>query len=247
MKISIIFSSLALLLVFGLAGTAQAATASLYLSPSSVSKTVGDFMNITVGIAPAENNVLAVEGSLVFNNLNCESIVVANDIVAQAYPTCENSHFLLGISSGTTVNKNLFTVTVKAGTAGMAGVSFTGVDIIGAGVSLSSAATNGNYTINALSELPPAEVKPAEETTPAKSTTKPTAIQPVEVLPEISSTTDTEPGGEVLGEKVFAEPESVAAPTPIKNNFGIIKIIIALVVIMVLVIGIRTAVRINKK
>ena len=157
-KTKIILSVVIFLSVIGFVGTVDAAGASLYVSPAALTKTAGNAFSVSVGLNASGNKVCAVEGTLVFNNLTCQSIAVASDVMAQSSPTCSNPYFLIGIPNCTTSDKALLTVSVKAGSAGSASISFTGVDIIGEGVSAGSASTTGNYTINAV---------PKPATTPA--------------------------------------------------------------------------------
>lgn len=144
-----ILSIVIFLSVVGLSGTVNAAGASLYVSPATLTKTAGDVFSISVGVSTAGNKICAIEGALVFNNLSCQSITVASDAMAQSSPTCSNPHFLIGIPNCTTSDKILLTLSTRAGNAGTASISLTGVDIIGEGASISTASVGGNYTINA--------------------------------------------------------------------------------------------------
>ena len=87
--------------------------------------------------------------------------------MAQSSPTCSNPHFLIGVPGCTTVDKVLFTASVKAGSAGTASIGLTGVDIIGEGVSVGSASISGNYTINA---VPKSTTAPAPTPAPTPTT-----------------------------------------------------------------------------
>lgn len=179
-KTKIILSVIIFLSVIGFIGTANAAGVSLYISPASITKTAGDTFNVSVGFNASGGKVCAVEGTLVFNNLSCQSITVSGDIdiVKQSSPTCSNPHFLIGIQNCTTSDRVLLTASVKAGSAGTASVSATGVDIIGEGVSVGSASTSGNYTINAVPKLTPTPTTP----TPTAKTTPKTEISPIPTL-----------------------------------------------------------------
>lgn len=172
-KIKIILSAIIFLSVAGFAGIVFAAGSSLYVSPASLTKTVGDTLSVSVGVNAAGSKVCAVEGTLVFNNLSCQSISVADDVNPQSSPTCSKSYFLIGVPSCTTVDKVLFAVSVKTGSAGTASISFTGVDIIGEGVSLSKVSNAGNYTIN--TKVVPAPIlKPVKTPAVTKSATSTT-------------------------------------------------------------------------
>lgn len=153
-KTKIILSVIVFLSVAGFINTANAASASLYVSPASLTKTAGDTFNVSVGFNASGNKVCAVEGTLVFNDLSCQSITLSGDVTPQSSPTCSNPHFLIGVPSCTTADKALFTVSVTTGGAGMASISSTGVDIIGEGSSLGSASISGSYTINAVPVVP---------------------------------------------------------------------------------------------
>jgi len=149
-KTKIILSAIIFLSITGLSGTANAAEASLYVSPASIAKTAGNIFSASVGFTAANNKVCAVEGTLVFSNLTCQGITVADGVMAQSSPTCSNPHFLIGVPNCATSDKTLLTISVKAGNAGNASISVTGVDIIGEGSSVGSTSTKGNYTINAI-------------------------------------------------------------------------------------------------
>ncbi len=157
-KTKIILSAIIFLSVISIVGTAIAAGASLYVSPASLTKIAGDTFNVSVGLNASGSKVFAVEGTLVFNNLSCQSITVADGLMAQSAPTCSNPHFLIGIPNGTIADKVLLTTSVRSRSVGVASINSTGVDIIGEGVSVGSASMSGNYTINAV---------PKPKTTPA--------------------------------------------------------------------------------
>lgn len=172
-KTKIILSAI-FLSVVSFSGVVNAASASLYISPTSIIKTAGNIFDASVGVNASGNKVCAVEGTLVFNNLTCQSITVASDAMAQSSPTCSNPHFLIGIPNCTTSDKVLLTVSVKAGTVAAASINATGVDIIGEGVSLGSASVSGNYTINTVVATPvqetPQQVTQLTQETPVQET-----------------------------------------------------------------------------
>ncbi|PJA01760.1 hypothetical protein COX74_01025 [bacterium (Candidatus Gribaldobacteria) CG_4_10_14_0_2_um_filter_41_16] len=149
-KTKIILSAIIFSAVIGFVGTANAAGASLYISPATLTKTAGDTFNVSVGFNASGNKVCAVEGTLVFNNLTCQSITMAGDVTPQSSPTCANPYFLIGVPSCTTADKVLLTVLVKAGSASTASIGLTSVDIIGEGVSVGSASVSASYTISAV-------------------------------------------------------------------------------------------------
>ena len=178
-KTKIILSAV-FLSIIGFSGAVNAAGASLYVSPASITKTAGNIFDVSVGANASGNKVCAVEGMLVFNNLTCQSITVASDAMAQSSPTCSNPYFLIGIPNCTISDKALLTVSVKAGSAGKASISPSGVDIIGEGVSLGSASISGNYTINAVSTTTP-KPTPTPTTTPTQQVAQPEPETPQNV------------------------------------------------------------------
>ncbi len=73
-------------------------------------------------------------------------------------------------------------MSVKAGSAGTASISSTGVDIIGEGVSVGSASISGNYTINAVQTTAP---KPTQQVTqPTQQPTEQVVTPVPETTPE---------------------------------------------------------------
>lgn len=165
-KTKIILSAIIFLSVIGFIGTVTAANSSLYVSPASITKTSGNIFNVSVGVNASGNKVCAVEGTLLFSNLFCQSITLASDVMVQTSPTCANPYFFIGVPNCTVSDKALMTMSVKAGNAGVASIVTTGVDIIGEGASVGSTSINGSYTVNAVS-VEPKKIKTVqpEETT----------------------------------------------------------------------------------
>ncbi len=152
-KLQLILSAAICLSTIGIVGTVFAAAASVSVSPASLTKSAGDIFKVSLGLDAAGNNVYAVQGTLVFKNLSCQSITVAEGLMSQSVPTCSKPYFLIGIPKGTTSTKTLMSVSVKAEAAGLASVISTSTDVIGEGVSVASAVVGGNYTIIAASDL----------------------------------------------------------------------------------------------
>jgi len=232
-EIKIIFSAIIFLSVIGFVGTVNAAGASLYVSPTNLTENVGDIFSASVGFIASGDNICAVEGTLVFNNLSCQNITVVSDVVEQSSPTCSNPHFLIGIPNCTTLDKNLLTVSLEAGNTGVASISFTGVDIMGEGASVGSASTNGNYTINAVLIQTPKTVvipRPTTVKTPKDVVTQPT--QQVTQQPTQQATTPTEQ----MAQEPFAEGQQASLVTASPTR-TITIVMIVLLAILVLVIG----------
>jgi hypothetical protein len=253
----IILSAIVFLSAVGFFGTADAAGSSLYVSPASLTKTVGSTFGASIGVNAFGNKVCAVEGTLVFNNLSCQSITVASDVTPQSSPTCSNPHFLIGVPSCTTVDKVLFTVLAKAGNAGTASISLTGVDMIGEGLSLGSASINGNYAINAVVTPTP---KIVIETT---STPKLTPASAPEKKIEITSATTTEtttvtspkeeekitvvqPEGQQMGEK-SSFLASISSIVTFGTGNALIGILTGLIIFVVVAYAIYAFVQRKKK
>jgi len=173
----IILSTVIFLSVMGFVNRVNATEASLYISPTSLTKNTGDTFNISIGFNALSNKVCAVEGTLVLNNLSCQSIAVASDVIAQSSPTCSNLHFLIGIPNCTTLDKNIISISVKSGSVGTSSINVTSVDIIGEGSSAGSTSASGNYTINSI---------------PVVKSQSETVVQKAVVQKEIEETKQTE-------------------------------------------------------
>ena len=129
-------------------GIANASNSSIYISPGSLDKKVGDTLVLVTSVNTDGSKVCAVEGKLQLDsNLSCQSIVVGEGMMAQKSPSCTDLSFLIGIPNCTTVNKTLFTVAVKAEKKGVSSVTFADVDVIGEGFSLSNASVGGSYNL----------------------------------------------------------------------------------------------------
>ncbi len=229
-KTKIILSAIIFLSVAGFVGTVIAAGSSLYVSPASLTKTVGDTFSMSVEVNALGNKVCAVEGTLVFNNLSCQSITVTGDVTPQSSPTCSNPHFLIGVPSCTTVDKALFTVSAKAENAGAATISFTGVDIIGEGVSVGSASISGNYTINAIStptSTPAPTQTPTSKTTPTPIS-KPT---PAPAQKTITPETEQQPTGISLEASTVESPNLFLATISSFITFGTGNNVIGIIIL----------------
>lgn len=135
-------------------GIADASNSLIYISPNNLDKKVGESFVLVTTVDTAGSKVCAVEGKLQLDKLTCQNIVVGEEMMAQKSPSCADPSFLLGIPNCTTVNKTLFTVVVKGNSVGEATASFTGVDVVGEGFSLSTTSVGGNYNLSAVSVAP---------------------------------------------------------------------------------------------
>jgi|GEM_PF-1294685 len=204
-KIKTIVSFIALLSFAGSAHIVQAAVASVYVSPASLTKSVGDSFTASVVLSPAGNTVYAVEGTVVFSGVSCKSITLAEGVMAQTTPTCASPSFVLGLASGATASKTLFTVSLNAPSAGTATVGIARADIVGAGVSISNTSVGGTYTINALPVVVPKPIqviaKPVEKLVEKTSVKK--VVDPVSTSSAVTSEPVVVP--EVVAETAPAE------------------------------------------
>lgn len=152
---------------------------------------------------------------------------------AQTSPSCEDLSFLLGIQGCTTQDKTLFTVTVKAKNAGSGTAGFTGVDIIGEGVSISSVSSGGTYTLTAPEIIPEGEEEEEEEVIPEGETEEGIGEEEEEILPE--GETEEGEGEEVVQEEGVPAGGLLAAIGAIPLNLKVL-LGIAVVVIIGLII-----------
>lgn len=147
MKKIILLASAVAISILGLAPIAFADNAVLSVTPASANHNVGTVFNISASIDPAGNKVCVVKGTLNLANLSCKSITVASGIMAQTTPSCSSPNFILGIPGCATAVKNIFSVAVAGTKAGQASLAFTGVNIIGAGVTIDSSSQGGTYNM----------------------------------------------------------------------------------------------------
>ena len=103
-NIKILFLSFVLLSVFSFAATAQAAGDSLYVSPATSTVNAGSNITASVVAGTSGDKICAVQGTIVFNNLTCQSITVTNGLLVQTSPTCASPSFVLAIPKCTTTD-----------------------------------------------------------------------------------------------------------------------------------------------
>lgn len=226
MNTKIILTTLIFLTLAGLAGTASAAS-SVYVSPATLTKNVQSNFNVAVGVATTGDQVCTVKGTVVFNNLACQSITLADDVMAQTSPTCANPSFTIGIPTCTTTNRSLFNIAVKAGTVGTGTINFSGVNIIGYGTSLGSSSTGGSYMIITTVSAPSSST-PQTTTTPTTTQTQTTTISPEQEAN--SQTPETEKS--VEPETTQSEMASLSNFFPWKLSTGWTIVVIVIVLII---------------
>ncbi len=134
--------------IFGLALSANAASLpSVLATPTNITKGINESFVASVNLSANNTAVYAVEGTITFENLTCESIKVADGLMPQTTPTCAQPYFLIGIPNGTTKDIKIADINVRGKAIGEAKIIFSKVDVIGAGKSLSTEFTNGIYNI----------------------------------------------------------------------------------------------------
>ena len=214
-----------------------ASAASLNVSPSSLSKKVGDSFTVSVGVTAGGSKVCMAEGTINLDKLSCTDITVADGLIAQTTPTCAKPTFSIGIPSCTTSDKTLFTVAVKAPTAGTAIFGLTGVDVVGEGVSLGSSSSKGEYTIAIAQPIVTPVTSPVvtpKTTTPVRTDTikKPAT----EEVTTATATSVTETAVTPSNDLAAAETATRGVPVPW----------VALIGVLALALGYFTAKKLKK-
>lgn len=165
------FAVIAFVVGMSFFGVAHADTVSVYITPSSITKSPGAVFDATVRVSNSAVKVYAVEGTLVFNNMTCKNITITSGLMAQSVPTCANPYFLIGSTTGMSTDSPLMTVSVKAGASGSGSILVSDPDIIGDGISLSKVSTPATYTISALKIVPKQVISTTEKTAVAATNT----------------------------------------------------------------------------
>ncbi len=198
---------------------------SLYVVPENSSQISGSNFDISAEVNASGNKICAVEGTLVFNNLSCQNITLANGVIPQSAPTCSKPYFLIGIPDCTTANQTLFTASVRAGNAGSASVSFTGVDLIGAGTSVGSNSVGGNYIINAATK----QSIPAASSYPRSIATKTVSREKYQPIKEVKTPITT---------STIAKPDAFLASISKIITLGTGNNIVGIIVVFAIPLGI---------
>lgn len=189
-SMKILFASFLLIFGFSFSSMALAISGAVYVSPNTAVKNVGQVFTTTVNLSATDQKVFAVEGTIVFNGLTCQSIFVLDGLMTQSAPSCANPHFLLGIPSGTMQGKTLLAISVKANNSGTASIGFTGVDIIGEGNSISTASSSGIYTISTPTKVITSKTPPVIETQVVESIDIPDTTSVTEPVSQEVNTND---------------------------------------------------------
>lgn len=146
-KLKILFSFVVFTALTSIANAAMVPGVALVVAPASLNETIGNTFDTVVVVKTLGDKVYAVEGTVTFDGLSCQNITITEGLMAQSVPTCSKPYFLIGIPSGTAVDKAVLRVSVKTVRLGDATLGLSAVDVIGAGISLSNAGTGAVYSI----------------------------------------------------------------------------------------------------
>jgi len=212
---------LSLLVAFSFIFSAQTVFAtSLSVSPASATKNVGTSFSVSVVADPAGNQICVVKGTLIFNNLTCQSISVASGLMVLATPTCASPNFTIGIQKCTTALQNILSVSVKGSTAGQGSVSFAGVKAINMvgnnAVDVPLTLQSGAYTIKTV----PAQVQQNVE---------PETVQTTEEQPVVEQ--------QPVAENVIPKEAGVASLADTMGNFFKSPVAIIILIVILILIG----------
>lgn len=154
LKIKIILSLAIFVGMFGLVNLASAATSYLSVAPTDQNKTAGSIFSTSIKMNNSGNKVCTVEGTLMLNNLTCQSITIPDDLQSLVTPTCSKPNFNLGIPNCVMTDKLIMTVSAKTGSVGPASISANNVDMLGVYdgdgedmTSVGSSLVPANYTV----------------------------------------------------------------------------------------------------
>jgi hypothetical protein len=154
---------LSLLIVAGLFfinNSAYAIDSALSVLPATGNQNINTSFDVSVNINPEGNNVCVVKGTINFDKLSCNSVVVTSGLYSITTPTCENPNFILGIPKCSSVAQNILTISVKGSEIGTGNVFFTNVKVVGAGVFLPAASNSGAYNITSVKALSTEKLEP---------------------------------------------------------------------------------------
>ena len=173
--------------------SAEAANASLYLSPSTGTYSVGNTFSIVVKVNTGEVAINAAEGKLSFSpdKLAVVSVSKSGSIFSlwTTEPIFSNSVGTINFAGGvpnpgyTGAAGKIITVTFRAKTSGTATINFSSGAVLandGAGTNILSSLGNGSYTLQVGEVIPPA---PIPTPTPISVPDAPTISSPIHADP----------------------------------------------------------------
>jgi hypothetical protein len=226
MKINI---KILLTISLGVCFASLASAASLNILPTTSTVDLGKNMTATAVVQTSGEKICAVQGTIIFNNLTCQSITLESGMMAQTQPTCSNPNFVIGIPKCVTTDTTLFTVVVKSATHGVASINFTGVDLVGTGTSISTTSTGGKYIINEA----PVVITKTQETESAQEVS---TLQPIETQEPSGETkqSTTEEVNLTLGENE-AQTAAISQTSVAQSFFAWIWVNIVWILIIIIV------------
>ena len=186
MKKSSRLTSIVGLLALGFAllpGVGRADSASLYLTPSGLSQTVGSNFTISVGANTGGNAINAVEATVTIPSiLTITGASTGGSIcsiwVQQPSVSGSSVSFKCGIPGGTTSSGNLISISVRAASVGSGAATISGTRILaGPGQNVTGGASGGSYTVTAA----------ASHTNANANSGSSAATQPTTAAPAIAS------------------------------------------------------------
>ena len=174
-----------LILSFAVAPSAQGASASLYLSPSTGVYTVGNTFSVVVKVSSGGETINAAEATLNFNpsEISIVNISKSGSIFTlwTTEPTFSNSVGTIKFGGGTPKNftgsaRTIITVSFRAKTVGTTNVNFSTGLVLAAdfkGTNVLASMGSGSYVIQ-LKIVPPPEYVPPENAPAAPIISSPT-------------------------------------------------------------------------
>jgi len=200
-SIGILFSvSFAFLFSVSLVEPVRAGGASLYLSPSSGTYTIGDSFSVKVKVNSNGQEINAAEGTLIFNPAELQVVKVSkSDSIFGLWTTEPNFSNSLGnivFGGGTPDNftgssGTIITIAFKAKTIASAQVNFSSGSVLaadGKGTNVLGNIIGGVYTLKVKITIPP-----SEEVPPESEYIPPSAPGGVPFAPVVFSSTHSEP------------------------------------------------------
>jgi hypothetical protein len=187
LKILSLFLVFPIFISFFLANEADAAGASLYLSPPAGTYSVGRIFSIAIEVDSGGQAINAAEGTLTFdpNKLNVVSISKSGSIFSlwTTEPTFSNSLGTISFGGGTPSNFEgtsgiIITINFQAKTAGTSNVDFSTGSVLAAdfkGTNILASMISGNYIIQP-AKLPLPEYTPPENAPAAPAISSPTHL-----------------------------------------------------------------------
>lgn len=133
--------------LFGALQTSAQVVPLVYVEPVKASVNSGESIDLAIKVGAFDNQVCVVEGDIKVENARCTNLSLGEGLMAQTMPTCEKTHFVVGIPSCTKNETTLFNAKIQAAVQGSAKVILENVEVLGRGEKVSALALDGNYEI----------------------------------------------------------------------------------------------------